>query len=276
MNPKKILVINPKGGCGKSILCYQVLAPFFFSRTKKIPLIYDLDIANSETETYSESKILKSEKKKLYDVQSDIIFNKETIIFDTGATTLAKKVFDDFDEKRILKYIDLFMIPLTKGEQSADSAIKMYETIKQTNKDAKICFVLSNVYDDDTPLEVQFISFLGDKYNYAYVKEEGADFDPEKGLIDEYPDASYITIPECSSFTWGQLFGKTVYELADKLEEFDRNANELAKSLADNPANQKKYKLANNKYRLAKRCSRYRTEVLEAKIFKELDNLLNK
>ena len=63
MDSKKILVISPKGGCGKSTLCFQILAPYIFDRTKEIPIIYDLDNANSETETYSGSKILKAEKR---------------------------------------------------------------------------------------------------------------------------------------------------------------------------------------------------------------------
>lgn len=273
MDSKKILVISPKGGCGKSTLCFQILAPYFFNRTKNVPLIYDLDNANSETETYSSSKVLRAEKKNLSDINPDFFTSKETIIFDTGATTLAKKVLDDFSEKRILKHIDLFMIPLTRGEQSADSAFNMYEVIKAENKNAEVCFVLSNVYDDDTPLDVQFLTFLGDKWNNAYVKEEGSDFDPEKGLFDECKGSNYLAIPECSSFSWGQIFGQTVYELAEKVEEFDKRADELSMKI-DTPADQKKYALACNKFKLAKRCQRYRIEILEEKVFKELDKIL--
>ncbi len=273
MDSKKILVISPKGGCGKSTLCFQILAPYFFDRSKNIPIIYDLDNANSETETYSGSKILKAEKKSLSDISPDFFTQPETIIFDTGATTLAKKVLDDFSEKRILKHIDLFMIPLTRGEQSADSAFHMYEAIKTENKNAKICFVLSNVYDDDTPLDVQFLTFLGDKRNNAYVKEDGADFDPEKGLFDDCKGSSYLAIPECSSFSWGQIFGKTVYELADKVEDFDKQADDLSMKI-NSPIDKKNYALACNKFKLAKRCQRYRKEILEAKVFKELDEIL--
>lgn len=273
MDSKKILVISPKGGCGKSTLCFQILAPYIFDRTNEIPIIYDLDNANSETETYSGSKILKAEKKSLSDISPDFYTQSESIIFDTGATTLAKKVLDDFSEKRILKHIDLFMIPLTRGEQSADSAFNMYEAIKAENKNAKVCFVLSNVYDDDTPLDVQFLTFLGDKRNNAYVKEDESDFDPEKGLIDECEDATYLAIPECSSFSWGQIFGKTVYELADKVEDFDKQADDLSLKI-NTPIDKKKYALACNKYKLAKRCQRYRKDILEAKVFKKLDEIL--
>ena len=273
MDSKKILVISPKGGCGKSTLCFQILAPYFFNRSGNIPIIYDLDNANSETETYSGSEILKAEKKSLSDVSPDFFTQSETIIFDTGATTLAKKVLDDFSEKRILKFIDLFMIPLTRGEQSADSAFNMYKAIKDENKNAKICFVLSNVYDDETPLDVQFLTFLGDKRNNAYVKEDGADFDPEKGLYDECEGSSYLAIPECSSFSWGQIFGKTIYELADKVEDFDKQADDLSMKI-NSPIDQKHYTLACNKFKLAKRCQRYRNDILEAKVFKELDEIL--
>ena len=273
MDSKKILVISPKGGCGKSTLCFQILAPYIFDRTKKIPIIYDLDNANSETETYSKSTILKAEKKSLSDVSPNFFTQPETIIFDTGTTTLAKKVLDDFSEKRILKHIDLFMIPLTRGEQSADSAFNMYKAIKGENKNAKICFVLSNVYDDETPLDVQFLTFLGDKRNNAYVKEDESEFDPEKGLFDECEDATYLAIPECSSFSWGQIFGKTVYELADIVEDFDKQADELSLKI-NTPLDKKKYTLACNKFKLAKRCQRYRKDILEERVFKELDKIL--
>lgn len=273
MDAKKILVISPKGGCGKSTLCFQILAPYFFNRYKKVPLIYDLDNANSETETYSGSKILIAEKKNLSDINPNFFTSPDSIIFDTGATTLAKKVLDDFSEKRILKHIDLFMIPLTRGEQSADSALNMYEVIKAENKTAKVCFVLSNVYND-TPLDIQFLTFLGDKRNNAYVKEEGEDFDPEKGLFDDCIGATFIAIPECSSFAWSQIFGKTVYELADKVEDFDKLADELSMKI-ETPVDQKRYTLACNKYKLAKRCKVYRKEVLE-KVFNDLDKILKK
>ena len=58
--------------------------------------------------------------------------------------------------------------------------------------------------------------------------EDGADFDPEKGLFDDCKGSSFLAIPECSSFSWGQIFGKTVYELAEKVEEFDKQADELS------------------------------------------------
>ena len=272
MDSKKILVISPKGGCGKSTLCFQILAPYFFNRTNNIPLIYDLDNANSETETYSNSKILRAEKKTLADINPNFFTSSDTIIFDTGATTLAKRVLDDFSEKRILKHIDLFMIPLTRGEQSADSAFNMYQSIKEENKNAKICFVLSNVYDE-TPLDIQFLSFLGDKHNNAYVKDEKSNFDPEKGFYDDCSNAFLLAIPECSSFEWAQIFGKTVYELAEKVDEFDQQADELSLKI-ETPYDQKKYNLACNKFKLAKRCSRYRKDVLDQNVFKELDKII--
>lgn len=116
------------------------------------------------------------------------------------------------------------MIPLTRGEQSADSAFNMYEVIKAENKNAEVCFVLSNVYDDDTPLDVQFLTFLGDKWNNAYVKEEGSDFDPEKGLFDECKGSNYLAIPECSSFSWGQILDRQSMSLLKRLKNL---TNEL-------------------------------------------------
>ena len=72
---------------------------------------------------------------------------------------------------------------MTRGKQANASALKMYDVIKELKPDAKICFVLSDCYDEDeVPLEMQFVKFLGDKKHMVSAKTEKeiGDFDKLK------------------------------------------------------------------------------------------------
>ena len=109
-------------------------------------------------------------------------------------------------------------------------------------------------------------SFLEDISTFSEFSGFNFDFKDKRG----YPfnrDAQDV------NFSWGQIFGKTVYELAEKVEEFDKQADELSLKI-NTPIDKKKYALACNKYKLAKRCQRYRKDILEAKVFKKLDEIL--
>lgn len=268
----KVLIISPKGGCGKSTFAFQILAPFFFNKKKEKTIVVDLDQANNEHKSYSRSSIIELQENTINDLDPLLAVIKRNVIIDTGATTLALKALEKIDEIDLINSIDLFAIPITRGKQSTSSALDMYETIKELKSDAKICFILSDVYStEEYPLEMQFIDFLGDKIHSTYLDHEQGKFDE---LKNSDPKISYLAIPQTPALYWSNQFGLTAYEFADKLSEIQAKREQLLDEVEKSPTKQADFKLSSYKVQLAKRCRNFRKNVLEDNLFKNLEQVL--
>jgi hypothetical protein len=270
----KILVTSPKGGVGKSTLCFQFLAPYLFNRDNKKLKIIDLDNANSEAKIFTKSNLFSPETNNINSIDPLIAVSDENIIIDSGATTLAKETIEKIDEINLIESIDLFCIPMTRGKQANASALKMYDIINELKPDAKICFVLSDCYDEDeVPLEMQFVKFLGDKKHMvsAKIEKEIGDFDK---LKEKDPDVSWITVPSSPCIYWVSEYGMTAYEFAEKLQTLEQKQKDLAKEVSQNPDKKTDYMASTYKVVLAKKCRNFRKKVLEEKFFNEFKVIL--
>ena len=268
----KVLVISPKGGCGKSTFCFQILAPFFFERDADKSLILDLDTENNEHKTYTRSKLFDAVELSLKNLDPTTFITKQNLIIDTGAANLASKTLKALDEINFLKKIDLFCIPMTRGKQAMSSALDIYDEIKELNESAKVCFILSDCYDEeDVPLEMQFIKFLGDKKHILSLDKEQGKFDELKKTD---PQVSWIRIPSSPCLYWVSEYALTAYEFADNLTDLEQKQEQLAVELAESPENKAAYGLATYKVILAKRCRSFRKNVLKDDVFKSLEKVL--
>ncbi len=268
----KVLVTSPKGGCGKSTFCFQILAPFFFERDADKSLILDLDTENNENKTYTRSQLFDAVEMSLKNLDPAKFMTGKNLIIDTGAANLASRTLRALDEINFLNKVDLFCIPMTRGKQALSSALDVYDEIKEMNETAKICFILSDCYDEeDVPLEMQFIKFLGDKKHILSLDKEQGKFDELKKTD---PQISYIRIPSTPCLYWVSEYAMTAYEFADNLNDLEQKQDKLAEELGVSPEMMAAYSLATYKVMLAKRCRSFKNKVLKDDVFKSLEKVL--
>lgn len=150
MGNKKFIVINTKGGCGKSTTAIQILAPYLFERNgkKEIELV-EFDSQNMNAATYSNSEIFKAKyvdiTREIDGYLCDLLTSEKDTIFDIGGNRSAT----DFLEKLgsmssvFLELVDVFFVPLGMGEQDALNAKKTAQKIREIKPSTKVIFVLT-------------------------------------------------------------------------------------------------------------------------------------
>lgn len=265
-------VTSAKGGCGKSTFSYQFLAPYLFNRSGNKPLVFNLDRANKEDQTYSKSSILDSMECKFTDFDPDVFATKRNLIFDTGATTLAEQALFNFESNGYLDQVDKFFIPVSLGKQASSSAIETYQRIKKYKADAKICFVLNAEYlQDELPLEIQFTGFLEDTKHFLSDEITLGQFNE---LKKSDPKVRYIVIHHYPCLYWSTHLNLTAYEYASRVNDLTDKWDKVLEETQKDPSLSGKLKLINNRLRLSKWCRNFK-EKLETETFKQLDEVFN-
>jgi len=209
----KFIVLNSKGGVGKSTTSMQILAPFLFwknGQNEKINLI-EFDDENSDSKSFFNSDIVLTKRYKIdgNDIDStltDIVLENNNLIVDVGGNKTTTYILNSLKDTNIISVFDCVVIPLTDGEQDAINAIKVYTKIREVNKEIKIIFILSRV-NKSYNLEVQFLDFFGDLKGRI---------DNRKGLIEKVQesDRNIIKIEDNESIKISRAFGVTAFELA--------------------------------------------------------------
>ncbi len=267
----KVLVISPKGGCGKSTFAFQFLAPYFYNRDNQKSLLIDLDNANNESNSFTASEIIESKECNINEIDMRIALEKRNVIIDSGATSLAQKTLRQFIDTNLIDYIDYFAIPLSKGKQATSSALDIYTEIKKYKTDAKVFFVLSETDNiHKYPLEMQFLNFLGDKIHCCYDDLEEGEYDKIKK---QDPSVNYISIPYDPCLPWVSNFGITAYEFADKKEMLKERQKTLVREAMTDPTKCPALDLTTYKLMLVAKCVEFKNELLE-KTFNNLDQII--
>ena len=225
MEKIKCIVLNTKGGVGKSTVAMQLLAPYIFNRFYEVPKFYELDNENDDANAFEASMIIEAHKiivnKDIKDKLSEIITEDNHMIIDIGANKTATAVLSALMDSGMIYAVNLVVIPLLDGEQDAINAIMTYMSIRDTIKKPKILFVL-NRYNETRDIHAQFDIFLGDKRGFfddqgliSYVKEEDKNiaFLADNDVI-KYARKFHISVYELS-----KLERDIDYELRVALEE---------------------------------------------------------
>lgn len=209
----KFLVLNSKGGVGKSTSSMQVLVPFLYwknGQSDKVNLI-EFDDENSDSETFENSEIVEAKRYKLSgnDLDStltDISLDNDNLIVDVGGNKTTTYILNSLNNTNLIDVFDCVVIPLTDGEQDTINAINVYNQIRNLSEDIKVIFALGRV-DNNIDLEIQFLDFFGDKKGRI---------DDRVGYIEKIAenDRNIITINNSESIKVSRAFGLTVYELA--------------------------------------------------------------
>jgi len=228
----KFIVLNTKGGVGKSTVSMQILAPYLFfqnGQNEKANLI-EFDDENSDSETFDNSDIVKTKRYKLSgnDLDStltDIALENEDLIIDVGGNKTTTYILNSLKNTNLIDVFDCVVIPLTDGEQDSVNAVNVYEQIRELSEDIKIIFALSRV-NKNYDLEIQFLDFFGDKKGRI---------DNRLGLIKKIKDddRNIIKIDDSESIKISRAFGITVFELSkqnlddlkDKMKQFLKDKN---------------------------------------------------
>lgn len=225
----RILVINSKGGSGKTTFALNVAVPFLSEKSSKAVNYIDVDVANKEALNVESSLInphvIKPEELKSFRIP------KNSVI-DVGGNINALQTLDILDKTEKLRRIDLVAIPLAKGEQDAYNAVEIYQTLRHRYAyKGKIVFVLSQVVDTEN-YEREFFEFFG--FSSLY-----------KGVIKSINknDRNIFIVPYSNEIRRVKsIFGKLPYEfytenknrmeelvekleeIEDKLDEFEENS----------------------------------------------------
>lgn len=206
------LVINTKGGSGKSTTAQQLLAPFLFKESNNKVLLIEYDEENQDSLSFN-SEIFYSKREHLSNLENSIIdnftnANFKNVVIDVGGNISTSRFIDALNKTSMYEFIDAVFIPFGDGEQDCINAIATYQQIKELKHDLKFFFVLSRVnYNSD--LELQFIDFFGDTRGI---------FNNSSGYIEEIEpnDRNILKIFNDDVIKYSRLFGITVYELSLK------------------------------------------------------------
>jgi len=209
----KFIVLNTKGGVGKSTVSMQILAPFLYwknGQNEKVNLI-EFDDENSDSETFSNSDIVEAKRYKISgnDLDStltDISLDNDNLIVDVGGNKTTTYILKSLSTTNLIDVFDCVVIPLTDGEQDTINAINVYNQIRELSKDIKVIFALGRV-DSNIDLEIQFLDFFGDKKGRI---------DDRVGYIEKIAesDRNIIQINNSESIKVSRAFGITVFELS--------------------------------------------------------------
>ncbi len=209
----KFIVLNTKGGVGKSTVSMQILAPFLYwknGQNEKVNLI-EFDDENSDSETFSNSNIVEAKRYKISgnDLDGtliDISLDNDNLIVDVGGNKTTTCILKSLSNTELTDTFDCVVIPLTDGEQDAINTIKIYNQIRKLSTNIKVIFALSRV-DVGMDLEMQFLDFFGDKKGRI---------DDRAGYIEKIADIdrNIIQINNSESIKASRAFGITVYELS--------------------------------------------------------------
>jgi hypothetical protein len=260
-----IVVLNTKGGVGKSTIATQLIVPYLYDKYNKIVDFYEFDDENDDNEAFCNSQIInnipvKVEKTDLREKVVDILINDSNNCVDIGANKSAKLLYNAIIESGMISAIDLIVIPMMDGEVDAISAINLYLDIRKTSQSVNILFILNRV-NKNRDLYNQFEIFLGDNSGVF----ESA------GLIEniQEDDRHYILVEDSDAIKQSRKFALTVYELAIMKMDLDAKIRQALKD----GSTKMEIKTLSFKKRVQYDCVEFKKYILD-KAFKDIDTLI--
>ncbi len=256
------IVINSKGGVGKSTLANQILTAYLFlkNNTKKVQLI-EIDDENKDSAIFAKSNILDAKQlttKQLFEID-EIFLDDDDVIIDVGGNVTATKFLNDIQQIGEFNNI-VWYIPVMQGMQDTANALDMYYSIKNIDNNANIIFALSNVYSnvnnlDD--LQFEFLHFFGNEF-----------LNTPFAIPKKIPEYKYIAIQHTPVLNYAKTFAKTILDIANNTKDFKELAKQAKKD--GNDTQKRKYLFYN---RIKNSAINY-INTLQDSVFNKLDNYL--
>lgn len=232
MSFHKVLVMNAKGGSGKSTVATQVVLPWLYLHTgkKKPAHYYEFDDENRQKEwAFQATQVAVNQsaqvsQTELRDRMADILLQKEySVCIDVGANKTSIAIQEALFDSGMIHAIDVVVIPVMDGEIDAINAISIAKDVRSVS-DVPVVFVLGrqNLMRE---LKSQFNLFLGDDRLFLQ----------QAGLLDSLPekDRQYFIMPDSDAIKYSRLFGVTLWEVSQVQKDFNQEIREAMRSGAD-------------------------------------------
>ena len=217
-----VIVVNTKGGAGKSTTAIQTISTYFLAKAQEVELL-ELDNQNQDAKIFSKSKIKSTQinvdanAKDLNQTIRDLFLgeDKNNKVMDIGGNATTSNFLQSLKSTHMYNMVDLFIIPMSGGSQDLKNAKDTLQMILVMNSNANVLFALSRVRN---PKRVQF--------------QYGDFLQDEK--LKKYP---YIILPESDCIDLSRKLKKTVYELAQDEQEKENINQKLLEAFDKNDKN---------------------------------------
>ena len=217
-----VIVVNTKGGAGKSTTAMQTISTYFLAKAQEVELL-ELDNQNQDAKIFSKSKIKSTQinvdanAKDLNQTIRDLFLgeDKNNKVMDIGGNATTSNFLQSLKSTHMYNMVDLFIIPMSGGSQDLKNAKDTLQMILVMNSNANVLFALSRVRN---PKRVQF--------------QYGDFLQDEK--LKKYP---YIILPESDCIDLSRKLKKTVYELAQDEQEKENINQKLLEAFNKNDKN---------------------------------------
>lgn len=203
-----IVVVNTKGGSGKSTTASHLIAPWVFNRLGKAVII-EVDDQNSESSVFRRSSIearrypMGDDSVSRYAVEKIVEDSySDFLIVDVGGNRTSEAFLHNLSHVGADEDIDLIVVPVSGSGQDVDNAYTTIAMIKDEMPDyaGPIALVITRC----PTVEVE------------YVKREVPDaFD----LVEQYSLENPIILPQSRLFSGARELELTAWEVGDRFEE---------------------------------------------------------
>lgn len=256
------LMLQTKGGVGKSTVSMQCVAPWMLSRFGNARLI-ELDDENHDSAAFTESAIKTQQhyvgQEGLAGHSVEKLFldiTAENVVIDVGGNRTAKMTLEHIGEMGFDAMVDLIVIPVSSNGQDIENAEKTLKLIKEKMPDYEGKLVLAMtrmpVTDKGTLESIYFEAF---------------------DLADEYKLHGPIVLPDNQVFANCRALGKTVYEISQEYEVLSKMGRDSMRE-ANKSGDRKKIRSASRMKQLVESSHKVSGAINDS--FLVLDNLFEK
>jgi len=248
------IVINKKGGCGKSTFSNQILSAYLFQKAKAKVDLVEIDDENKDCLTFSSTEIFNGKSLKTRDVEASldtILSSKKDTIIDVGGNKTSSLFFNEMSLASFTKNKKWF-VPLGTGEQENLNALDTYNSIRDIDSEADVIFVLSRARAENEKWE--FSSFFGSEF-----------FDSTFAVNNQVDNIKYVSINDDPVLQNVRPFQRTILDFAMIEKDYVE--------AAINEEDEKKIRKFTYLNRIKKLSIRY-IKYLEKDVFRKLDDFL--
>ena len=203
----KALVLNAKGGVGKSLTAREIVAGPLGDQV----LVVEVDELNRQQIDFKNS-FLDVVEVLATSVEDAIVYLKkyEHVVIDVGIENLST-AFAGMLQSRIFNYLDVVVIPVLPGRYEGEGALQVYQKLREKGVSSRVVFAL-NMSDAERSVALQDQHFGF----FAVLQSKGLSLD----------DIEYVQIPYSSVFTEAQYKTMTVAEIAKSPSRLTELLNE--------------------------------------------------